>query len=564
MDRAVPSQDVLVSLDLSPEAVADLPAKARTSLIAYLLRWEAFEPAKRCLQSLLETHSHLVTVHDSLARAHLGLGEPTLAVEVMRRRHELSISNSSQALLARAHLAAGDLEAARKIATMLVDGHPELLLTWSLQSLVCSAAGDYDGAERALEQRDALQAESRGAAHDRALLWRSRGDASKALLWARIAVERYERDGRTPPVGLLGLLEDLYRATEQSAQADATAARLARRHEREWAELEQQLSAKSASDPVHEPPPPPPGQGVTGAGASSFAGRGSVTGKVTLTPVEQSRLDRALHRDFPHDSFLLGQADVIAAVMQGKSVLAVMPTGAGKSLCYQLAALQLPGTTLVISPLIALMKDQLDGLPEGVRRRATLLNSTLEWSELEERLAGAARGRYKLVYAAPERLRQRPFLHCMARAKVSLLVVDEAHCVSLWGHDFRPDYLFIAKAWEELGQPPILAATATATARVRDDISSALRPMHLVATPVHRPNLRLEARRYGSQVESKRDLLRLCRKLEGSGIVYANTRKKCEDFAAMLQRRGVSAIHYHAGIDDRAAAQDRFMSGDVR
>ena len=175
-----------------------------------------------------------------------------------------------------------------------------------------------------------------------------------------------------------------------------------------------------------------------------------------------------------------------------------MPTGAGKSLCYQLAALLLPGTTLVISPLIALMKDQFDGLPAGVALQATTLNSSLDGAELGARLDRAAAGGYKLLYAAPERLRQRPFLHALKQAGISLLVVDEAHCVSLWGHDFRPDYRFIVKAWRELGQPPILGLTATATPRVRDDIQTALGQMRLVATDVHRPNLRLEARQFAN------------------------------------------------------------------
>jgi ATP-dependent DNA helicase RecQ len=241
-----------------------------------------------------------------------------------------------------------------------------------------------------------------------------------------------------------------------------------------------------------------------------------------------------------------------------------MPTGAGKSLCYQLAALLVPGTTLVISPLIALMKDQLDGLPTEVAGLSTTINSTLEGPEMESRLSRAASGGYKLLYAAPERLRQRPFLHALKRAGISLLVVDEAHCVSLWGHDFRPDYRFIAKAWHELSKPPILAMTATATPRVRDDIRSTLGKMRLVALDVHRPNLKLEARRFASDAEKQRSLLALCREIKGSGIIYAHSRAKCEQLAAMLQRNGESAIHYHAGIQDRATAQDRFMSGQAR
>ncbi len=241
-----------------------------------------------------------------------------------------------------------------------------------------------------------------------------------------------------------------------------------------------------------------------------------------------------------------------------------MPTGAGKSLCYQLASQLLPDTTLVISPLIALMKDQLDGLPENVASQATQINSTLDGRELEARLQRATAGQYKLLYVAPERLRQRPFLHALKRAGVSLLVVDEAHCVSLWGHDFRPDYLFIAKAWRELGEPPILGMTATATPRVRDDIQAGLGRARLVATDIHRPNLQLEAQRQTSEQDKRQALLSLCKDMEGSGIVYVPSRAKAESLAEMLSKAGLSATHYHARIQDRAGTQDRFMGDQVR
>ena len=141
---------------------------------------------------------------------------------------------------------------------------------------------------------------------------------------------------------------------------------------------------------------------------------------------------------------------------------------------------------------------------------------------------------------------------------------QEVHCVSLWGHDFRPDYRFIAQAWQELGGPRILGMTATATPRVQDDVQAALGSMRLVTTGTHRPNLHLEARRVANEAEKREALAIVCRQHQGSGIVYATSREKCEDLAALLRRRGVKAIHYHAGIADRAAAQDRFMSGEAR
>ena len=175
-------------------------------------------------------------------------------------------------------------------------------------------------------------------------------------------------------------------------------------------------------------------------------------------------------RNFGFDKLREGQVETMAAVLRGESILTVMPTGAGKSLCYQLPALVLPHATLVISPLIALMKDQVEGLPGAAQRLATFVNSSLSETELAARMQAIAQGQYKLIYAAPERLRQRTFLGALRQAKINLFVVDEAHCVSMWGHDFRPDYLFIEEARHELGNPPALAMTATAPPRVRDEI----------------------------------------------------------------------------------------------
>ncbi|MBN2205716.1 MAG: ATP-dependent DNA helicase RecQ, partial [Thermoleophilia bacterium] len=340
----------------------------------------------------------------------------------------------------------------------------------------------------------------------------------------------------------------------QPAQADATAARIAAQHHDETATLREELDLLSPTGPIHPAPQP----------TSQAASQPTPPPAIHLTPDELATLTAALHTHFPHPAFREGQAETVAAVLRGESVLAVMPTGAGKSLCYQLAAMLLPGTTLVISPLIALMKDQLDGLPGAVASSATALNYTLDGAELDARLARITAGQCRLVYAAPERLRQRPFLHALRQAGVSLLVVDEAHCVSLWGHDFRPDYRFIAHAWRELGSPRILGMTATATPRVRDDVRAALGDMRLIVTDVHRPNLHLEAHSYANEKEKNKALVSLCRATPGSIIVYASSRQKCEDLAALLRRSGVKAIHYHAGLDDRAAAQDRWMSGEAR
>lgn len=561
--------DLLSVLRLDPSEVPSLPAKTRSALIAFLLRWEYHDEALSCLQQLRATHSHLVSVYDNLARLYLALDQPQRALEMMRRRHALRASNSSRALEARAYLAAGDWPSAQTIAEQLLAEHPQMLLTWSLQAKLRLAAGDPDGAEDAWRQREALRPGTGGTALGLARTWEARGDLDKAILWARTSLARFKRDGRQPSIDLLRLLEALNRATHQQAQANAVAADLDRRHKQE---LEDLANALELAPPEAGTQPPTPTDRIAEdeltarpcQTQSAATPAGVIAGAVELAPAERADLDETLHRHFPYDAFRPGQADVIATILRGENALAVMPTGAGKSLCYQLAAQLLPGTTLVISPLIALMKDQLDGLPDSVAPMATTLNSTLDGAELSARLVRAAAGGYRLLYAAPERLRQRPFLHALKQAGVSLLVVDEAHCVSLWGHDFRPDYLFIAKAWRELGQPPILAMTATATPRVRDDIQVALNQTRLIATDLHRPNLCLEARRFAKEAEKKRALLALCREIEGSGIVYARSRLKCEELADMLRGNGLSAIHYHAGIQDRAATQDRFMSDQAR
>jgi ATP-dependent DNA helicase RecQ len=278
-------------------------------------------------------------------------------------------------------------------------------------------------------------------------------------------------------------------------------------------------------------------------------------------------LRAALASAFGHDTFRPCQQEIIERVLAGRSVLGVLPTGAGKSLCYQLPSLLLPRPTLVISPLIALMKDQLDSLPPAVYERATLLNSTLEWEEMKRRMDAVGAGEYRLVYVAPERLRQRPFLHALRRVGLSLVVVDEAHCVSVWGHDFRPDYLFIRRAVEALGAPPVLALTATATPKMQAEIAAQLgRTLEPVTASTFRPNLTLAAIPCRNADDKMRRLADLCREERGATIVYWNNREGCEQLALFLRRQGVLAVHYHAGLEREAreATQVQFMTDRAR
>ena len=262
---------------------------------------------------------------------------------------------------------------------------------------------------------------------------------------------------------------------------------------------------------------------------------------VPMSRAERSRIEVETIRHFGFSNLRTGQAETMAAVLRGESILTVMPTGAGKSLCYQLPALVLPRATLVISPLIALMKDQVEGLPAAARKFATFINSTLSESELAANMASVAKGQYKLIYAAPERLRQRSFLRALRQVGLDLFVVDEAHCVSMWGHDFRPDYLFIEEARRELGNPPALAMTATAPPRVRDeiveyisnDLDSGQSPAdyerpRVIALDIFRPNLHLSALQFHNEEEKLEALLKFAAATEGSGIVYVNSRHKAE------------------------------------
>jgi ATP-dependent DNA helicase RecQ len=286
---------------------------------------------------------------------------------------------------------------------------------------------------------------------------------------------------------------------------------------------------------------------------------------MTLSPPPD--ITTALHHYFGFPAFRERQEEVVQRAVEGRDTLALMPTGAGKSLCYQLAAMLRPTPTLVISPLIALMKDQVDNLPDEVRRQATLINSSLDRVEANRRLQGLARGEFRLLYAAPERLRQRQFIAALRSVGIGMVVIDEVHCVSMWGHDFRPDYLFIRAALEALHNPTVLGLTATAAPVTVADIQRGLgRQMDVIKTTVERPNLRYEVDHVDNEEERLRVTMAHVKKLPESGIIYARSREKCETVTRLLQRQGVRAAYYHAGLEtaERARVQDSFLDGSVR
>jgi ATP-dependent DNA helicase RecQ len=277
---------------------------------------------------------------------------------------------------------------------------------------------------------------------------------------------------------------------------------------------------------------------------------------------------RALKRIFGFDRFRPGQEAVVRDVLAGRDVLALMPTGGGKSLCYQLPALLQPGVSLVVSPLIALMQDQVRQLEDsGIA--ATFINSSIASAEIARRLAGLSRGDYKLVYLAPERLLLAEFLDGLGRLRsgpgIGAFVIDEAHCVSEWGHDFRPEYRQLSALRRRYPQVPILAFTATATARVRTDIVTqlALREPAVHLSSFNRPNLFYRVLPKGKH--SYAHLLAQTRS-GGAGIVYCLSRRRVDELTSQLKSDGVRALPYHAGLEaqTRSANQEAFIRDDVQ
>jgi ATP-dependent DNA helicase RecQ len=279
-------------------------------------------------------------------------------------------------------------------------------------------------------------------------------------------------------------------------------------------------------------------------------------------------IDNLLRRVFGVGQLRPGQRQVIESVLEGRNTLAIMPTGGGKSLCYQIPASLLPGATVVVSPLISLMQDQLDKLDDlGIR--AAQVNSSLPRAEELEALASIRSRASDIVFCTPERLATREFLELLRAAPVSLVVVDEAHCISQWGHDFRPAYLAIGAAVAALGHPPVLALTATATDEVVADIGKQLGiagSLNVINTGMYRPNLYYRVIQSTNGEEKLAQALDLVQASEGAGIVYAATVKAAQQFHALLEEQGESAALYHGRLPaaQRKLHQQWFMGGARR
>ena len=512
--------------------------------------------------ALREVHGPLLFLLDYQAQALYRLGRYDEALDLIERRQRRSSSVATQTREAQVLLAAGHAQHARSVALELGRTYARNNGAVTVAAETLAALGDTETASAFLHTylesrpRDLLVAL---ASISLTLQLAGRSDADEQL----------QRLGAGIPAGIrdeeLRRLQSLAEGLGRQQTAAAAALELERRRQHQLEQLNSDLRPFVGDDNVLAVDP------------ERFYRLHNGPESIPVSARERSQIELEVIRNFGFDKLREGQVETMAAVLRGESILTVMPTGAGKSLCYQLPALVLPHATLVISPLIALMKDQVEGLPGAAQRLATFVNSSLSETELAARMQAIAQGQYKLIYAAPERLRQRTFLGALRQAKINLFVVDEAHCVSMWGHDFRPDYLFIEEARHELGNPPALAMTATAPPRVRDEIveyisdeegegeSVTIERPRVIALDIFRPNLHLSALQFHSEDEKQAALLKFVAGAEGSGIVYVNSRHKAEMLAVALKNVGVQAEAYHAGLEStRGPVQDRFMKGTTR
>nr|MDQ3044746.1 RecQ family ATP-dependent DNA helicase [Chloroflexota bacterium] len=547
-----------------------LPAKLRLKLVAWYRNEGAHAEATTLLDAIEAQSGRIQATRDERVLLAIANGDHAKAESLLRERSHHSPSATASVSLARLLLETGRAAEAAKISRDLLQRDSNLATVVQL------------AAEVALANEDLATANS----HYRALLADRPGNVTAILGLAAIAVSRGNLPDATAMVqvilanetnvfplsvkqlGAIATILEESGDSDRAAPLREQAEDLKRTRSQElWGEIasivETRISTPAFVSPLH---PTPVTRGNPEPASIPAAPSSPPVAVPTLDPVELSPVVmHQLTTLFGHESLRSGQAAVITHVLTGQDTLATMPTGAGKSLTFQLPAMLLDGVTLVLSPLIALMKDQVDTLPPPVRAQTILVNSTLSPEEVRGALRGIEAGQYRLVYAAPERLRQAAFVQALRKAGTGLVVIDEAHCISMWGHDFRPDYLTIPGTLHQLGNPAVLAITATATDRTAASIAEALgRDLTRVRVSLFRPNLFYDVHRLTNREHKIAKAIEICRTVRGQGIIYVSSRKDAEAIASLLSARtnGVNAVPYHAGLpsDVRSRNQDAFMS----
>jgi ATP-dependent DNA helicase RecQ len=580
---------------LDNEAIDQLPPPLLLRYAGWLRVSGQFDAAEAALARALDLRGESASLMDERAALALARGD---AQEVRRSWEERLSRNpapSARASYGRALLELGEVAEASDIADALLEEHSNLATVHALY------------AEVALQQGDIATAHA---------FWAGQLTQDPARITPQLSLGRIALLGGDPDEARAALqraLTDLPTLTPAQVASAATLAdmlgqtgrsqmlrhRLVAMEAQRSAHLAAEIADALGLENIPATPGPPVDHGTQANGHERSAPAANVAHRpaapetshsqpqpgevldaeaaaddaatITTVPLDQEIADpqvlETLQRVFGFQGLRSGQAAVINQVLAGRDTLAILPTGAGKSLTFQLPSLLLPHMTLVLSPLIALMKDQVEGLPSALRERTVLLNSSLAPEIQRTALSDIASGRPALVYAAPERLRQPAFLRALRQGGVSLVVVDEAHCISLWGHDFRPDYLSIPASLPELGNPPVLGMTATASAETAASIQKAFRrDLDVVRTSPFRPNLTYSTERLTRKEEKARRVVELCRELPGTGIVYVSSRRDADNLAGVLRDNGVSAVAYHAGLERglRERNQDQFMRGAAR